>query len=271
MDELDKSVEHGRHSTFVSSSPMISREAMTRALLENHLAFLDAHRGTVTRRSKLAWVTSDNADFNYAILLRGTRAASARRMLERFGSVHLLGDSPRLEALVNAGGFQRTGGLSYMVLDGDPRGEPNPRLAIETASDEAGMATFSDVQLRGFIQNAEVQAKWQPWLLAANLRNLARADQSFFIGRIDGRPAGVLLLVTHGATAGIYAVATLPEFRKQGVSTTLLAHAVRLAREQGRSIVTLQVARGSDAERLYLHQGFREAIGCRVFRKAVTP
>jgi ribosomal protein S18 acetylase RimI-like enzyme len=78
----------------------------------------------------------------------------------------------------------------------------------------------------------------------------------FYIAYLDHKPAGVCLFVLTDGVAGIYAVATLPEFRKKGVATTLMKRGIHDAREKGCQTITLQVSTGSYAESLYRKLGF---------------
>jgi ribosomal protein S18 acetylase RimI-like enzyme len=130
------------------------------------------------------------------------------------------------------------------------------------------METFSELQSRGFLENQEAYATWHPWLRAANFKNLQNKDQYFFIAEIDGTPAGVVLMIVHEGIAGIYAVATPPQFRKNGVSTSILKHAVIEAKKLGCSTITLQVKNGSYAESLYRKLGFKTAFEMQIFGPA---
>ena len=55
--------------------------------------------------------------------------------------------------------------------------------------------------------------------------------------------------------AGAYCVGTVPEFRKKGVATALLARARQIATEEGRSLI-LQTLNSDGVLQFYLRRGF---------------
>ena len=54
---------------------------------------------------------------------------------------------------------------------------------------------------------------------------------------------------------GAYCVGTVPEFRKKGVATALLARARQIATEEGRSLI-LQTLNSDGVLQFYLRRGF---------------
>jgi len=119
------------------------------------------------------------------------------------------------------------------------------------------MDIFSEVQARAFAEDQSVYESWHPWLRAANHRNLKNHKQIFYVGFLDEKPVGTTLTVFDGDTAGFYAVATLPEQRRKGVSQSMMAAAISDAYDLRYELLTLQVAQGSYAEKLYHKLGFR--------------
>lgn len=142
-----------------------------------------------------------------------------------------------------------------------------PNFSIRTASDEGELSRFSDVQSRGFLSPSEALEPLYTFLHDANRKNLNHPNQIFYIGYLDGVPVAVTLLVIHEGTAGIYAVATLPEFRRRGFSRVLLGRAIADGRRLGCDTVTLQVHQDSDAERLYRHLGFEVEFDCLLWKQ----
>ena len=99
----------------------------------------------------------------------------------------------------------------------------------------------------------------------ANHKNVGAQNQVFYVGFLAGQPVGSTLLVEKDGTAGIYAVATLPESRKQGVGSTLMAEAIKDANLRNCKVITLQVAQGSYAESLYINLGFKTEFTAKIF------
>jgi ribosomal protein S18 acetylase RimI-like enzyme len=62
----------------------------------------------------------------------------------------------------------------------------------------------------------------------------------------------------HGSDCGIYAVGTVPDYRRRGIAGRLVAHIIRDAARRGARTATLQSVR--TAQRLYESLGF-EAVG----------
>ncbi|MDG7006913.1 MAG: GNAT family N-acetyltransferase [Nitrososphaerota archaeon] len=67
--------------------------------------------------------------------------------------------------------------------------------------------------------------------------------------------AGVLALFRTQGIAGAYCVGTVPEFRRMGVATALLARAGQIASEEGRSLI-LQTLSSDGVLQFYLRRGF---------------
>jgi GNAT superfamily N-acetyltransferase len=237
-------------------------------LIENHLEFLATHRGTVTTASGANLVTSTAPGFTCAILREGLPEGELNAIVRSFETVRLVPGGESNEPSLLSHGYTPAGAYVYMDLPAD-RAAPTERhanLRIELASDQARMADFTRVQAEGFVEDLEERRTWERILGDANLRNVGNTAQFFYIGYVDNEPAGVTLLVLTPGTAGIYAVATRPAFRRSGVSATLLWRAVEEARAQS-VVVTLQVIEGSYAARFYEKLGFRRVFVSPIFTR----
>jgi GNAT superfamily N-acetyltransferase len=140
-------------------------------------------------------------------------------------------------------------------------------LTIERVGDAARMDIFSKVQSLGFNETPESFERWHAWLRAANFRNLGNADQLFYVANLGSKAVGVALTVMDGKTAGIYAVATLPDQRKKGVSATIMKQAVCDAKAKGCNLITLQVKQDSYVEDFYRHLGFKRIFTTWMYRR----
>ncbi|MBL7670652.1 MAG: GNAT family N-acetyltransferase [Bdellovibrionaceae bacterium] len=240
-------------------------EKLKQILLENHLAFLATHRGQVRNEGHALFVESDKPEFTYAILgSSSTRAnlPSSVKMVQRLPWSQI-SEGDLIEA-----GFVAAINYSYMIL-GEPfsKWRNHDDLSIERVVDVAHMEAFSEVQSRGFIESQNEYDSWHPWLRAANHRNLKNPNQSFYIGRLGSQAVGVVLTVIEGESAGICAVATLPAFRKSGISTTIMEKAILDARAQGCKIITLQVRQDSYVEDFYRHLGFQRIFTTTLYKR----
>jgi GNAT superfamily N-acetyltransferase len=140
-------------------------------------------------------------------------------------------------------------------------------ISIERATTATTIDTFSDIQCRGFSESDAAYAVWHGWLHDANQRNAGNPNQSFYVGTLDGEPAGVTLAVRTGDVVGLYAIATKPNFRRRGVSAALMARAIDDAVAAGAKVVTLQTVTGSYAEGFYKRLGFRVEFIVEAFGK----
>ena len=86
-------------------------------------------------------------------------------------------------------------------------------------------------------------------------RDLA-SGWEFWCAYLEGQPVGTLGALSFAGVVQIANVSTLPSLRRQGVATTLVRHALWRAQEAGHSLVYLNAATGSPAERLYQRLGF---------------
>lgn len=234
-------------------SEAAGQSADRRSLLENHLSFFETHRGTVRRNPSAIEIHSQSKEFTFAYLEEGPDT----KVLEQHPAVRLTPWSRGWSEELSRRQYKEQGALVYMALTGvTPTRAAPSELRIEIARTEDQLRTFSDVQTRGFLSQGASYEQWFAFLHAANLRNLENPSQIFYVAYRDREPVGVTLLLLSSGVAGIYAVATLPSQRKQGISSGLLNRAIADGRSRGFDTIALQVAQGSYAERLYTHLGF---------------
>lgn len=235
--------------------------AMNDVLLDNQLAFLRHHRGHITTTEGGYTVQSARPEFTYAIALRDAVLDPALAVVHR--PEHSAAPVSRLEAA----GFRRIAAVRTMTRPVGSAALVPAAIPVDVVTDLAGADTFSDVQTRGFFDREEDQREWSPFMRDAARRNVGAKDQAFFLARCDGEPAGVTLTVST-EVVGVYAVATPRAFRRRGIATALLEAALGHAAAAGSRLATLQVAVGSDAERLYTRLGFEPAFVTDVWRRA---
>jgi GNAT superfamily N-acetyltransferase len=226
-------------------------------LLDNHLAFLAAHRGAVRRHDAGIEVVGEDDFFSCWIPLTADVDIPDETAAVRL--VPWSGDG--WEGRLMAAGFEPAEVLVHMEADaGEAPGEP---LSPVSTDDDA--EAFAEVQAAAFLGEEDPDVDWwRAELRAMALRNYAAPEQSFYLLRVDGDPASIMLVFRTGDVFGIYAVATKPAYRGRGLASALLGQARRDA-AGGR--LTLQVVEGSAAERLYLRLGFRPVFRSPHFRR----
>lgn len=111
---------------------------------------------------------------------------------------------------------------------------------------------------------ASIHGGSEPWVkrlsLSTTLGAMLEPGNTFYLGYVDGQPVATLHLLRDGSTAGIYAVGTAKAYRRRGVSSTLVARAVRDAQTAGCDLVCLSTEAGGYAEGLYAKLGFERAF-----------
>jgi ribosomal protein S18 acetylase RimI-like enzyme len=241
---------------------------MTSARLDpifvNHLAFLAAHRGEVILDGRGVTVRSAMPGFSSF-----TPWDEGSALPDDAAAVRLMPSSGDWAPRLAAQGWRKAEALVYMALDPDAALEASapPGVRIAVASTDADAEAFADAQAAGFEAAADDSDGWRSRMRAAALANAPRADQTFHMALVDGRPAAVSLTVRAAGAAGIYAVATRPEHRRKGLSTALLARSQADARAAGLDAVVLQVMAGSYAEAFYRKLGFKERYVSQVWRR----
>jgi GNAT superfamily N-acetyltransferase len=96
--------------------------------------------------------------------------------------------------------------------------------------------------------------------LSWTLTGMLEPGNTYYIGYLDGLAVSTLHLLRDGATAGIYAVGTVKAHRRKGVSSTLIARAIRDAQTAGCDVVCLSTDADGYAEGLYAKLGFERAF-----------
>jgi GNAT superfamily N-acetyltransferase len=238
-------------------------------LLDNHLAFLAAHRGEVRRSADAVEVVGESDEFSAWIPLSPDAV-----LPDHVAAVRLVPWSGAgWEARLAAAGFEAAEVLVHLEAPVEAvAGEPVAAIA----SDEDALG-FAEVQSAAFLEVGEPDYDWWRKMFAERaLQNYRAPEQSLYLLRVDGEPASTTLVLRTGLVVGVYAVATKPKYRSRGLATSLLTQAQRDAANwqdgaggqgaAGRRL-TLQVVEGSYAERLYLKLGFRPAFRSPHFRR----
>lgn len=233
-------------------------------IFENHIAFMETHRGRVARRAN-GWVQFvGDADF---LTFGSPQSPDAEEPTSLEPAVWLYPwAGEQWPTRLAARGYASAEQLSYMELTAfEPRtGGGEGEIRVVRSNAEA--LDFAAVQDKGFIGPDSPNANWwREQFRKAAVASHARPGQRFYTFYSDEHPVGVLLSVTTGSTTGIYAVATDPAFRNRGISSALLA---RCCSEATGQRIVLQVLAGSYAEGFYSRLGFVESYRMQVWRRA---
>lgn len=153
-------------------------------------------------------------------------------------------------------GFQEDGELDVMVWKREGEIARPKGVRVRPALRDGELNAAVDLVVQGF----GFPSEWADVLKKALAEDAGELEGHTFLAEVDGTPAGVVSLVRTGdGIAGLYSVATLPPFRRRGIATALSLQGIHAFRETGDDVLTLQVARGSEAQRLYEKLGFETA------------
>ncbi|MFD1503071.1 GNAT family N-acetyltransferase [Streptosporangium lutulentum] len=153
-----------------------------------------------------------------------------------------------LDALLAARGYRIEGETSVLTAStGEVIAATAPAATVETVTDRGEWPRiFAD--LDDHLDSAAVGGTVLPHTVEPAAL-LTVSD--------GGRVAGMALFVADEGWAGIFSMATRPEYRRRGVATALLGAGARWAAEQGAERLYLQVEQDNKtARRLYARVGF---------------
>ncbi len=93
---------------------------------------------------------------------------------------------------------------------------------------------------------------------------LKRAERSFWIAKCDGKIAGTVQLIqkltpNQPHRAEVTKLLVHPNFRRKGIADELMRTLISEARNQDKSLITLDTVTDSPAQRLYENHGFKLA------------
>lgn len=124
--------------------------------------------------------------------------------------------------------------MEGMTIDGFPPPPSAPGLTVEIVEDLETLAIYGEVLADGFGMPIEISRNLLP-------PSILKDDMtSLLLARIDGRPAATSMLSVTEDIAGVYNVATLPDFRRRGLAAAVTAATLVEGAERGCTIGALQ-------------------------------
>jgi GNAT superfamily N-acetyltransferase len=169
-----------------------------------------------------------------------------------------------LESILVREGFQKrwdTAGMGIELSDLRSDFEPPPGLEIETVADDPGLRDWARVVAHGLFGCPESDAD-HFYELMRTAKGCGRLE--FFLGRYDNRPAASSASFLLDGIAGIYFVATLPEFRKKGIGRSITLAPLRKAHDSVAHAAILQAS--ALGEPVYKRLGFQRYCSLSQFR-----
>lgn len=155
-----------------------------------------------------------------------------------------------LDAVLAARGYALVTPTSVLLAPIPPT-EPDPAVELLTRTTPAVMNALCDERL-----SPDLRAE-----RAAILARIRRPHRLALAWR-EGEPAAAALCVRDGDLAGIFAMRTVPRFRRRGLGRRVLSRLARWAAEEGAQRLYLQVEDDNPpAHALYRSLGFVRAYG----------
>jgi len=150
--------------------------------------------------------------------------------------------------------------LVMMARQNPARVERSPRVTLRPVLGAQGEGLLDRIE-------AELVAEtpWSSHVIKAMLQGRRREVTSglplrWFWASVDGELAGSIGLLREGAVASIQGVCTRPDFRNQGVATSMVLEMVALAQSLGHPMISLLTEERDGPLELYGRIGF-EAVG----------
>lgn len=147
-------------------------------------------------------------------------------------------------------GYATADKMSVMAME-RPEFRTNDAVTVKRVG-RSGVSTWSRAYLRSFYGNDRLFSK----VSTVVARLVGRRGVTLLEGLMGGAVAGVLAIQRTRGLAGVYCVGTVPQFRRRGVSGTLISAAEAISSREGRQLI-LQTLESDGVERFYLHGGLR--------------
>lgn len=129
-------------------------------------------------------------------------------------------------------GFQFGGILTGIALDisqGVPsKPTASSDLKIKIVQSDLEVKAFTELAANAFAMNPKASEQW----LALNDSVMKKDGQVHFMAYLNGAPVGTVTLSVSPSSAGIWNLATLPEYRKHGIGGALVHAALVEARKR---------------------------------------
>ncbi|MEV6010797.1 GNAT family N-acetyltransferase [Streptomyces sp. NPDC051976] len=169
---------------------------------------------------------------------------------------------------LEARGYRRAGSMPVMAtsLDAVPA-PPHPAgLTIEHVNTRERVVDYVDAYATSFgigpdLRDAVIETETG---LPTDLGQLVR-----LVGRIDGRPVATSAVLISDGVAGLYWIATDPAHRGRGVGAALTAAAMRIGRDHGMAVCTLQAS--SQGQPVYTRLGFERVSEVVLYSPPAAP
>lgn len=153
-------------------------------------------------------------------------------------------------------GFQYGGILTGIAID-ISQGVPSSEISnvkIQIVNSDSEIESFTHLAGNAFAMNPKAIDQW----VALNASLMKKDEQVHFMAYINETPVGTASLSVAPSSAGIWNLATLPEYRKHGIGSALVHAALTEAkRRHHHQVMAILMPKGM-AWGLFTKMGFKE-------------
>ncbi|MBN1473888.1 MAG: GNAT family N-acetyltransferase [Syntrophaceae bacterium] len=135
-------------------------------------------------------------------------------------------------------------------------------ITIAEVKDQGDLSVWADISFRGFQMPERAREQYNDFVLS--FTRGSQAAQKLLLACWDGRPVATSLLFMNKDTAGIYYVATLPEYRNRGLGFYVTLAAMRAAKDAGYDNIILQATPAG--AKVYRRIGFQEICQAKIYK-----
>lgn len=159
-----------------------------------------------------------------------------------------VGFDPDTQQAMRELGLQTADQMPGMVLNpvADIPAPPDALTIVDW--DARSLSTYNEIMAVSFAAPLELMNN----LISPDLLN---SPTHGYLGYVGGRPVTTSALIASDGVAGVYNVATVPEYRGRGIGEAMTWHAVRKGVEAGCVIGSLQAS--AMGQPVYARMGFR--------------
>ncbi|MFZ3055835.1 MAG: GNAT family N-acetyltransferase [Smithella sp.] len=179
--------------------------------------------------------------------------------------VYPRGQSPETARMLQDAGLRLIAKVPCMAADlnnslSDAKFSEN--ISVIEVKDKSDLFFWEDVSFHGFEMPQRAREKYDTFVSSFNLGT--QSPQRLFLACLDGKPVATSLLFTHGKSAGIYYVSTLPDYRNKGCGLSITQAAMQAAMQAGFKDIILQAT--PMGKKVYTRAGFKEYCRAEIYK-----
>lgn len=179
--------------------------------------------------------------------------------------VYPRGDSSQTKEILENAGMRLITQIPCMAADFNIKtlnDKAPDEATVSEVKDTSDLLVWADVSLRGFQMPERTREQYIDFVLSFQRGN--KEAQKLFLAYIDKKPVATSLLFMDKDTAGIYYVATLPEYRNRGMGYYVTLAAMRAAKDAGHNNIILQATPAG--AKVYRRIGFKEYCQAQIYK-----